>query len=77
MSRPVLRPSLCDFLGIEYPIVLAGMGSRGLATPSRLVAAVSNAGGLERKPAARIMADLVRETIEVLEGLPRVVTFAR
>jgi len=46
MSRPVLRTSLCDFLGIEYPIVLAGMGGRGLATPPRLVAAVSNAGGL-------------------------------
>jgi NAD(P)H-dependent flavin oxidoreductase YrpB (nitropropane dioxygenase family) len=46
MSRPVLRTSLCDFLGIEYPVVLAGMGGRGLATPPRLVAAVSNAGGL-------------------------------
>jgi nitronate monooxygenase len=46
MSRPVLRTALCDLLGIEYPIVLAGMGSRGRATPPPLVAAVSEAGGL-------------------------------
>ena len=44
--RPVFRTKLCDLLGIEYPIVLAGMGSRGKATPPALVAAVSNAGGL-------------------------------
>jgi len=46
MSRPVLKTSLCEMLGIEYPIVLAGMGSRGAATPAELVAAVSEAGGL-------------------------------
>jgi len=33
-------------LGIEYPILLAGMGSRGKATPAELVAAVSEAGGM-------------------------------
>jgi len=44
--RPVFRTKLCDLLNIEYPIVLAGMGSRGKATPPALVAAVSNAGGL-------------------------------
>jgi len=41
-----LRTSLCDELGIEYPILLAGMGMRGRATPPELVAAVSNAGGM-------------------------------
>ncbi len=46
-----LRTPLCDLLGIEYPIILAGMnnGSGGqstAATPTELVAAVSNAGGL-------------------------------
>ena len=46
-----LRTPLCDLLGIEYPIVLAGMatgtGTQALApTPTELVAAVSNAGGL-------------------------------
>lgn len=42
-KEEVLRTSLCDMLGIKYPIVLAGMGS--VSGPT-LVAAVSNAGGL-------------------------------
>jgi len=46
MTRPVLRTPLCDLLGIEYPILLAGMDSRGKATPAALVAAVSEAGGM-------------------------------
>ena len=46
MARPVLHTAICDFLGIEYPIILAGMGGKGRATPPQLVAAVSNAGGL-------------------------------
>ena len=46
MERHVLRTPLCERLGIEYPICLAGMGGRGNATPPALVAAVSNAGGL-------------------------------
>ena len=46
-----LQTPLCDFLGIEYPIVLAGMAAGGQSqttapTPVRLVAAVTNAGGL-------------------------------
>ena len=51
MSRPVLRTALCDMLGIEYPVILAGMGpvAGGLQGPvatAELAAAVSNAGGL-------------------------------
>ncbi len=45
-ERPLLRTDLCDRLGIEYPICLAGMGGRADPTPPKLVAAVSNAGGL-------------------------------
>ena len=46
-----LHTPLCDMLGIEYPIVLAGMAAGGQAqstapTPVKLVAAVTNAGGL-------------------------------
>ena len=46
-----LHTPLCDFLGIEYPVVLAGMAAGGKGqvtapTPIKLVAAVSNAGGL-------------------------------
>jgi enoyl-[acyl-carrier protein] reductase II len=39
----VLHTSICDYFGIRYPILLAGMG--GVAM-HRLVAAVSNGGGL-------------------------------
>lgn len=43
MPRPTLRTPLCEVLGIEYPVVLAGM-ARTSSGP--LAAAVSNAGGL-------------------------------
>ncbi|MDD9906060.1 MAG: nitronate monooxygenase, partial [Rhodospirillaceae bacterium] len=46
MTGPVFRTPLCEMLNIEYPILLAGMGARGLATPPALVAAVSEAGGM-------------------------------
>jgi nitronate monooxygenase/enoyl-[acyl-carrier protein] reductase II len=39
----MLRTPLCDFLGIELPIILAPMGS---ATSAEFAAAVSNQGGL-------------------------------
>ncbi len=42
MASP-LKTELCEILGIEYPIILAGMG--GAAGPT-LAAAVSEAGGL-------------------------------
>jgi enoyl-[acyl-carrier protein] reductase II len=41
-ERPVLRTRLTDVLGVEHPVMLAGMG--GVAY-HRLVAAVSKAGG--------------------------------
>ncbi len=51
MGHGILRTKICDILGIEYPILLAGMGptaggGRGPAATAELVAAVSNAGGL-------------------------------
>lgn len=39
----MLRTPLCDLLGIEFPVIQAGMGP---FTAAELVAAVSNAGGL-------------------------------
>ena len=39
----MLRTPLCDLLGIEFPIIQAGMS---IATSGELVAAVSEAGGL-------------------------------
>jgi nitronate monooxygenase len=42
-----LRTPLCDLLGIDLPIIQAGMGVyRGLVTTPALVAAVSEAGGM-------------------------------
>lgn len=41
-----LKTPLCDVLGIDVPVCLAGMGAKGKGTPPALVAAVSNAGGL-------------------------------
>ncbi|KJS30470.1 MAG: 2-nitropropane dioxygenase [Desulfatitalea sp. BRH_c12] len=50
MTRPILRTKLCDMLGIEYPILSAGMGPTLLGertgAPVELVVAVSEAGGL-------------------------------
>ena len=41
------RTPLCDLLGIELPILQAGMGrTHGTPTPPALVAAVSEAGGM-------------------------------
>ena len=44
MSRDdVLRTRICDLLGIEHPVISAGMG---FVARAELAAAVSNAGGL-------------------------------
>jgi NAD(P)H-dependent flavin oxidoreductase YrpB (nitropropane dioxygenase family) len=69
MSRPVLRTPLCELLGIEYPVLLAGMGVRGLSTPPRLVAAVSNAGGLGVLGAAGMAPAVIRERIREVRRL--------
>ncbi|MCG8382699.1 MAG: nitronate monooxygenase [Gammaproteobacteria bacterium] len=45
MNKPTFHNAFCDELSIEYPILLAGMGVAGRATPPKLVAAVSEAGG--------------------------------
>lgn len=50
MARRILRTRICDMLGIEYPIVCAGMGpvliGEQAGSPVELVVAVSEAGGL-------------------------------
>jgi len=68
-NRPVLRTPLCDLLGVEYPICLAGMGSRGRATPPPLVAAVSNAGGLGVLGGANLTPEEIRERIREVKTL--------
>ncbi len=59
MHNPLHTP-ICDELGIEYPVFLAGMGGVSL---SPLVAAVSNAGGLGIMGAATLDADRLRQEI--------------
>ncbi len=56
----MLRTDICDLLGIEYPIVLAGMGGVSM---HKLVAAVSNAGGLGVIGAANLDAEGLRREI--------------
>ena len=50
MAKRTLKTRLCDMLGIEYPILSAGMGptliGENTGAPVELVAAVSEAGGL-------------------------------
>jgi len=74
MARPVLRTELCDMLGIEYPVVLAGMGpvAGGLTGPvatAPLVAAVSNAGGLGVIGGAGFSPERLREEINKVRSM--------
>ena len=74
MARPVLRTELCDMLGIEYPVVLAGMGpvAGGLTGPvatAPLVAAVSNAGGLGVIGGAGFGPERLREEINKVRSM--------
>lgn len=61
-----LHTPLCDQLGIEYPILLAGMGGVSM---SKLVAAVSNAGGLGIIGAATLDPASLREEIRKTRDL--------
>jgi enoyl-[acyl-carrier protein] reductase II len=61
-----LHTPLCDQLGIEYPIILAGMGGVSM---SKLVAAVSNAGGLGIMGAATLDPHSLREEIRKTRDL--------
>ena len=56
----MLHTPICDYFGIEYPILLAGMGGVSM---HRLVAAVSNAGGLGVIGAATLNPQQLREEI--------------
>ncbi len=73
MARPVLRTPLCDMLGIEYPVISAGMGPVGggsaPAATAELVAAVSNAGGLGVIGGAGFSAERLREEIRKVRSM--------
>ena len=61
-----LRTPICDLFGIDYPIVLAGMGG---ASGPELAAAVSNAGGLGVLGAAACPPDELDEWIRRTRSL--------
>ena len=66
MTKKKLHTRLCDVLGIEYPIIQAGMG--GFSDPP-LVIAVSEAGGLGTLGAAVYEPDTLDEAIkEIRKG---------
>ncbi len=62
----MLQTPICDYFGIKYPIVLAGMGGVAL---SRLAAAVSNAGGLGVIGAAGLTPEELRREIRKVREL--------
>lgn len=73
MARPTLRTAFCERLGIEYPVVLAGMGPvAGTGEPvatAALVAAVSNAGGLGVMGGVAYPPDVLRQEIRKVRSL--------
>lgn len=73
MARPVLRTKLCDILGIEYPILSAGMGpslvGEKTGAPVELVVAVSEAGGCGVLGAAGFTVDEMRDAIREIKKL--------
>src|SRR5579883_962118 len=74
MARYGLHTTICDILGIEYPVILAGMGPTagrggGAAATAPLVAAVSNAGGLGVLGGAGSTPEQLREEIRKVRSL--------
>ncbi|MEN9727026.1 MAG: hypothetical protein RL434_1392 [Pseudomonadota bacterium] len=62
----MLKTPLCDLLGIEYPILLAGMGLN-IAGPE-LTAAVSNAGGCGVLGSGGLPAEAMRAQLTALRA---------
>lgn len=72
VGKRVLRTKLCDMLGIEYPILSAGMGPNLLGeetgAPVDLVVAVSEAGGLGVLGASGYSINELREAIREIKA---------
>ncbi len=72
MGKRVLRTKLCDMLGIEYPILSAGMGPNLLGeetgAPVDLVVAVSEAGGMGVLGASGYSVDEMRDAIREIKS---------
>jgi nitronate monooxygenase len=72
MKRIILRTKLCDMLGIEYPIISAGMGPTLIGEPNgapvELVVAVSEAGGLGVLGGAGFNLDELQQAIREIKA---------
>lgn len=72
MAKKILRTKLCDMLGIDYPIISAGMGPTliGESTGATvdLVVAVSEAGGLGVLGGAGFTVDELQEAIREIKA---------
>ena len=66
MKKNILHTEFCDMFGVEYPIVLSGMG---FVSGPALAAAVSNAGGLGIIGTASFTPDELREMIRRAKDL--------
>lgn len=73
MGKRIFRTKLCEFLGIEYPILSAGMGpslvGEKTGAPVELVVAVSEAGGLGVLGAAGYSVDEMQAAIREIKKL--------
>jgi NAD(P)H-dependent flavin oxidoreductase YrpB (nitropropane dioxygenase family) len=72
MGKRVLRTKLCDMLGIEYPIIAAGMGptliGERTGAPVELVVAVSEAGGMGVLGGSGFTVEALREAIREIKS---------
>jgi len=72
MGKRILRTKLCDLLGIDYPILSAGMGptliGERTGAPVELVVAVSEAGGLGVLGGSGFTVDELREAIREIRA---------
>lgn len=71
MGRPVLKTRLCEMMGIEYPVMSAGMGPTLIGEPNgapvELVVAVSEAGGLGVLGGAGFSLDELQDAIREIK----------
>ncbi len=65
-AKSSFRTALCDLLGVDYPIMNAGMGRIAMA---ELVAAVSNAGGFGVIGATGMRPEMLRDVIRSVREL--------
>lgn len=72
MAKRILRTRLCDMLGIDYPVVCAGMGpvliGEQAGSPVDLVVAVSEAGGLGVLGGSGFTVDELRQAIREIRS---------